>query len=45
LLTEVKPIVYDFDSMYLCKHIFVVDPEVTALYSLAHYGAEEKEKW
>jgi len=27
----------------LCQHIFIVDPEVNPLYSLAHYGPEERE--
>jgi hypothetical protein len=44
LLIEVKLIVYVFDSTYLCQHIFVFDPEVNPLYSLAHYGAEERER-
>jgi len=37
-------IVYVFDSIYFCQHIFVVDPEVNPLYSLAHYGPEEREQ-
>jgi len=40
LLIEV---VYVFDNIYLCQHIFVVDPEVNPLRSLAHYGPEERE--
>jgi hypothetical protein len=28
----------------LCQHIFVFDPEVNPLYSLAHYGSEEREQ-
>jgi hypothetical protein len=44
LLIEFKELVYVFDSIYLCQHIFVVDPEVNPLYSLAHYGSEEREQ-
>lgn len=43
LLIEIKQIVYVFDGIYLFQHIFVVDPEVNALYSLAHYGSEKRE--
>lgn len=41
LFIEFKLIVYVFDSIYFCQHIFVVDPEVNPCYSLAHYGSEE----
>ena len=44
LLIEVKQILYVFDSIYLCQHIFFVDPEVNPLYSLVHNGSGERER-